>query len=42
MVGVTERTVRNWMRANQLAAIQLGGVVRISFEDLQRAMKQKS
>lgn len=38
-LGVTSRTVRNWIRAKRLAAKRVGGVVRILRVDLQRIIK---
>lgn len=38
-LGVTSRTVRNWIRAQRLAAKRVGGVVRILRVDLQRIIK---
>jgi excisionase family DNA binding protein len=36
---VTPRTVRNWIKAQRLAAKRVGGVVRILSSDLERAIK---
>lgn len=38
-VGVSDRTVRNWIKQKRLAAKRIGGVVRVMRSDLERAMK---
>ena len=36
MFNVTERTVRNWMSKRKIQYIKIGGVVRISDEEIQK------
>ncbi len=38
-LGVTERTVRNWITSKHLPAKRIGGVVRILESDLRRTIK---
>lgn len=38
-LGVTVRTVRNWIHAKQLVAKKVGGVVRILRTDLEHLIK---
>jgi excisionase family DNA binding protein len=40
-LGVTQRTVRNWIRKGDLVAYRLGGVVRISPVDLDRFIRAR-
>jgi excisionase family DNA binding protein len=40
-VGVTDRTVRNWISNKRLESKRIGGVVRIARSDLNRAIKPK-
>ena len=37
-VGVTEKTVRRWIKSGRLHALKLGGQYRITVADLERAM----
>ena len=38
-LGVSNRTVRNWIKAKRLAAKRVGGIIRILRSDLERAVK---
>lgn len=38
-LGVTSRTIRNWIRAKRLGAKRVGGVVRILRSDLECIIK---
>jgi excisionase family DNA binding protein len=40
-VGVSERTVRNWIKSKRLKAKRIGGVIRIMGSDLKRSIKPK-
>ena len=39
-LDVTPRTVRNWIAGGDLPAYRLGGVVRVSTEDLEEFIRQ--
>jgi excisionase family DNA binding protein len=39
LLKVTERTVRNWIKQKRLRAVRVGGVIRVSVEELERFVK---